>query len=68
VEAIVPSALVYDVASAAQALGVSQASVYAAVKARTLPSFRLGRRVLIPKAALAALLDRASTSGANPAA
>ena len=56
-ETIVPAALVYDVAGAAEALGVSQASVYAAVKAHTLPSFRLGRRVLIPKAALLKLLE-----------
>jgi excisionase family DNA binding protein len=62
-----PSALVYTIDQAAAALQVSQASVYAAVARKDLPSFRLGRRVLIPRAGLEQLLapDRASDSSVN---
>ena len=52
-----PTRLVYDCAEAAEALGVSRASIYAAVKTGAIHSFRLNRRVLIPKAALERLLE-----------
>ena len=52
-----PSPLVYTCDEAAALLQVSQASIYAAVSRRELPSFKLGRRVLIPKAALESLLN-----------
>jgi excisionase family DNA binding protein len=54
-----PSPLVFTVAECAAALCVSEASVYAAVKRGELPSFTLGRRVLIPRAGLQALLEPA---------
>lgn len=41
---------------AAQLLGVSRNSAYAAVKAGELPSIRIGRRLLIPTAALRRML------------
>ena len=46
------SPLVFSCAEAAELLQVSLASVYAAAKRGEIPSFTLGRRVLIPKAAL----------------
>lgn len=45
-----------SVDEAAAILGVSRGSAYAAVRAGTIPSVRVGRRLLIPTARLAALL------------
>jgi excisionase family DNA binding protein len=52
-----PSPLVYSCEEAAVLLCVSKASVYGAIARKELPSFRLGRRVLIPRAGLEALLN-----------
>jgi excisionase family DNA binding protein len=41
---------------AAQLLGISRASAFRAVHRGQLPSIRLGRRIVIPTAALRALL------------
>jgi excisionase family DNA binding protein len=45
------------VEEAGRALGLSRASAYAHVRAGTIPVVRLGRRLLVPKAALERLLD-----------
>jgi len=49
--------LVYTVTEAAQLLGVSRASAYELVARGEIPVIRLGRRILIPKTQLLALLE-----------
>lgn len=44
--------LTYTVPAAAQALGISERSIYNRIYDGTLPTVRVGRRVLIPAAAL----------------
>lgn len=44
--------LVLTVEEAATLLGISRAFAYEAVNAGTIPSIRIGRRILVPKAAL----------------
>jgi excisionase family DNA binding protein len=44
------------VEEAAQILGISRASAYAAAKTGELPTIRLGNRLLVPDAALEKLL------------
>lgn len=41
----------------AAALSISRASAYQAIHAKELPSIRVGRRLLVPKAALDRLLE-----------
>jgi excisionase family DNA binding protein len=48
--------LTCTVAEAADLLGISRTSAYALVWAGTLPSLRLGRRIVITRAALEELL------------
>lgn len=45
------------VAEAAACLGVSRNTAYDAIRRGTVPSIRLGRRILIPSQALEALLE-----------
>ena len=52
--------LVLTVAEAAALLGVSRAFAYELVARGQLPVLRLGRRIVIPKAALRQMLDAAS--------
>jgi excisionase family DNA binding protein len=53
--------LVFTVEEAAQLLGISRSFAYEAVQQGDIPSMRIGRRILVPKAALKRLLE--STSG-----
>jgi excisionase family DNA binding protein len=55
--------LVYTVAEAAQLLGVSRAFAYELVARGEIPVIRLGRRILIPKMRLLALLNLPPTEG-----
>jgi excisionase family DNA binding protein len=48
--------LVYTVEEAAELLGIGRSSCFEAVKRGEIPSVRLGRRILIPKARLHELL------------
>ncbi len=48
--------LVLTVDEAAKLLRISRGLAFAAVQQGTLPSIRIGRRILIPKSALQALL------------
>ena len=48
---------VYLVEEGAAKLGLNIKSVYEGIKVGEIPSVRIGRRVLIPKAALDRLLD-----------
>jgi excisionase family DNA binding protein len=49
--------LVLDFAAAGRLLGLSRNSAYAAVAAGELPSLKVGRRVLVPRDRLRAMLD-----------
>jgi excisionase family DNA binding protein len=49
--------LTYTVEEAAAVLGISRASGYDGVNNGDIPSIRIGRRILVPKAALARLLE-----------
>ena len=51
--------LAVSVRRAAALLGVSEDSVYQKVRAGELPHKRLGRRIIIPRAALERWLDKA---------
>jgi excisionase family DNA binding protein len=48
--------LIVTVPEAAQLLGVSRMTAYSAVREGSIPSVRIGRRLLVPKAALERLL------------
>jgi excisionase family DNA binding protein len=54
---------VLTVAEAAKFLRVGRNSVYEAVRRNELPSVRIGRRLLIPKAALTRFLNRDGGAG-----
>ena len=58
--------LTYTVEEAARLLGVGRGTAYAAVKAGEIPSVRIGRRVLIPRHSLLALVA-SDTGGAEAA-
>ncbi len=49
------------VEEAAEILGISRNSAYALAKTRELPTIRLGRRLVVPRAALERLLAGAGT-------
>ena len=48
------------VTEAAEVLGISRTLAYALVARGELPSLRMGRRIVVPKRALEALLEAAS--------
>ena len=52
--------LVYTVEEAATLLGISCSFAYEAVQRGDVPSMRIGRRILVPKAALQRYLESAS--------
>lgn len=43
----------------AELLGIGRTTAYEAVHAGTIPSLRFGRRIVVPRAALERLLDKA---------
>ncbi|MFZ0173013.1 MAG: helix-turn-helix domain-containing protein [Acidimicrobiales bacterium] len=53
--------LVYTVEEAAKLLGISRTFAYEAVQRGDIPSMRIGRRILVPKAALTRLLEAGSS-------
>lgn len=55
--------LTISVAEAAQLLGLSPNHTWRLVQNGELPSFRLGRRVLVPRKALEQLVETAATAG-----
>jgi excisionase family DNA binding protein len=63
VVAPVQDRLVYTVEEAAKLLGISRAFAYEAVKRGDIPSMRIGKRILVPKARLERFL--ASAGEAN---
>lgn len=52
-----PDAVVLTVTEAAGILGISRAFAYELVARGELPAVKLGRRIVVPKRALASLLD-----------
>jgi len=60
--AAVENRLVFTVEEAAQLLGISRSFAYEAVQDGQIPSMRIGRRILVPKAALQRLLDSAGST------
>ena len=53
-----PTTLVMTVEEARSLLGISRGLIYQAVRAGEIPSVRIGRRILIPRAALDEMLAR----------
>ncbi len=53
--------LVYSVAEAGKRLGLSRGLMYEAIRIGQIPSVRIGRRILIPCAALDRLLESNET-------
>jgi len=53
--------LTITVDEAATRLGLSRNGAYEAVRRGEIPSLRIGRRVLVPRAALERMLDRAGS-------
>jgi excisionase family DNA binding protein len=54
--------LTLTVEEAAEALGISRASAYEAVRVKQIPSVRIGKRILVPKAALEKMLEAAAAN------
>ena len=59
--------LTYTLAEAAKRLGISTWLAYEAVHRGELPVCRIGRRILVPRAALLRLLGQDPSSGSEPA-
>jgi excisionase family DNA binding protein len=55
--------LTYTIEEAARLCGVSRGVAYTAAKSGDLPSVRLGRRIVVPRARLHALLDDQLSNG-----
>lgn len=51
-----PEAAVYTVEQAAEFLAIGRGAAYAAVRAGEIPAIKIGRRLLVPKARLEAML------------
>ena len=54
---LIPDKPTFTVQEAARLLGISRGLAYQAVSEGTVPSIRIGRRILIPRARLCELLD-----------
>jgi excisionase family DNA binding protein len=55
--------LVLSVPETAKLLGISRPTAYAAVRSGQIPSIRIGSRIIVPRAALMKLLERAANHG-----
>ena len=51
--------LVYDVPTAGKLLNLSRATAYSLAAQGVIPTIRFGKRIVVPKAALLALLGKA---------
>lgn len=52
--------LTLTVVQAARLLGIGRTQAYEAVRRRQLPALRLGKRILVPRAALERMLEQAA--------
>ncbi|MEE9201814.1 MAG: helix-turn-helix domain-containing protein [Dehalococcoidia bacterium] len=57
--------LTLTVPQAAQALGICRGTAYEAARRGELPTVRIGRRLLVPRAALERLLETVEQPGAE---
>ena len=57
--------LAYSVIEAGQLLGIGRSKAYELVRSGTIPSLRLGRRIVIPKLALNQFLAECAHQNAN---
>ena len=62
-----PSRLTYTVPEVAELLGISRSSAYECVRRGEIPALTLGRRVVIAKTAIDALLGTATSDSGDPA-
>ena len=60
-----PTTLVYTIREAASLLTLGRSSMYQAVRNGSIPSVKLGRRLLIPRAALERLLENSLKTGSD---
>jgi excisionase family DNA binding protein len=60
-----PEILTFSVAETAKLLGVSRNGAYEAIARGQLPSIRIGRRLLVPRAALQRLLSETGRNAAT---
>lgn len=58
--------LTLTVEEAAELLGIGRNAAYEAVRLGTLPSARIGRRILIPRVSLDCWLERVGEADAQP--
>jgi excisionase family DNA binding protein len=58
--------LVYSITEVARLLGISRGLAYELAKRREIPTMQLGRRLVVPRTALASLLARASSPDHEP--
>ena len=65
-DSVVEERMTYTVAEAAKLLGIGQRQAYEAVHVQTIPSIRIGTRILIPRRALERLLDAGAATEAAP--
>ena len=54
-----PERQTLTVAEAARLLGIGRNTAYEAIRRRQIPSVRVGKRILVPLAALERMLERA---------
>ena len=52
-----PKRRTYSIMEAGEILGLSRESAYRAAKLGTIPTIKIGKRVLVPRAALERLLE-----------
>jgi excisionase family DNA binding protein len=58
--------ITYSVQEVAQLLGISRGAAYEGVASGEIPSIRIGRRLLVPRASLNRLLYSDDASGLGP--
>ena len=59
--------LIYSVTEMAELLGIGRSKAYELVRSGTIPSLRLGRRIVIPKLALSRFLAECAHQNADEA-
>ncbi len=57
-----PERLVYSVTEAGKLLNLSRGSTYEGIRTGQIPSVKIGRRILVPRAALDRLLEGTGTN------
>ncbi len=58
--------LTYSVPEAAEKLGIGRSAAYEAARTGQLPTIKIGKRILVPRAALERLLGIASDAESPP--